>query len=286
MRTFLLLLALAVAGLVVPPARAEQPAAVEAVKDIAYYDGKDADPIKHKLDLYLPKGKKDFPVLFFVHGGAWKSGDKKIYGRLGEVFARQGIGTVITNYRLSPQVKFPEHIKDVARAFAWVHKHIAEYGGDPSAVFACGHSAGGHLVALLVTDESYLKAEGLTSRDVRGVIPISGVYLLLPPLFASVFGDDPAGYRAASPLEHVREGLPPFLILYADGDYPTLGPMAERFGEALRKAKDDVTVLKIADRTHITIIRRMLDADDPAARAIVEFIGKHAARPPAAPGGK
>src|SRR5579884_1382003 len=98
MRTFLLLLALAVAGLVVPPARAEQPAAVEAVKDIAYYDGKDADPIKHKLDLYLPKGKKDFPVLFFVHGGAWKSGDKKIYGRLGEVFARQGIGTVITNY--------------------------------------------------------------------------------------------------------------------------------------------------------------------------------------------
>src|SRR5690242_10684283 len=67
---------------------------VEVHKDLAYYDGPDADPVKHKLDLFLPKGHKDYPVLFFVHGGSWRSGDKRLYGRLGETFARNGVGAV------------------------------------------------------------------------------------------------------------------------------------------------------------------------------------------------
>src|SRR5437016_9492663 len=101
---------------------------VHKVLDVPYYQGADADP-KHKLDLYLPKDQKDFPVLFFVHGGAWKSGDRKIYGRLGEMFARNGIGTVIPSYRLSPKVVHPAHIQDVAEAFAWTVKNINTYGG-------------------------------------------------------------------------------------------------------------------------------------------------------------
>src|SRR3954447_11650612 len=134
---------------------------VEVVADIDYYQGADADPIKHKLDLFLPKGHKDFPVLFFVHGGAWRQGDKNFFGfysSLGKFYARRGIGTVVTNYRLSPKVTHPEHIKDVARAFAWTSKNISKYGGNPTALFLCGHSAGGHLVSLLATDRNYLKA--------------------------------------------------------------------------------------------------------------------------------
>src|SRR5437016_6619 len=100
---------------------------VEAMKDIAYYDGPGADPVKHKLDLFLPKGQKVFPLVFFVHGGAWKRGDKGylgVYTSLGNFFARRGIGAVVINYRLSPAVQHPEHIKDVARAFAWTHKNL------------------------------------------------------------------------------------------------------------------------------------------------------------------
>src|SRR5205809_2087088 len=137
---------------------------VQIVRDIPYYDGADADKVKHKLDLFLPKGQKDFPVLFFVHGGAWRHGDKNFlgaYSSLGKFYARRGIGTVVTNYRLSPKVIHPEHIKDVARAFAWTVKNISKYGGDPTSLFLCGHSAGGHLVSLLATDRSYLKAEGI-----------------------------------------------------------------------------------------------------------------------------
>src|SRR5262245_25453910 len=106
---------------------------VEKIGDVPYYEGAGADKVKNKLDLYLPKGKNEFPVLFFVHGGAWSYGDKNsifgLYQRFATFWARQGVGTVVTNYRLSPGVKHPEHIKDVARAFAWTARNIGKYHG-------------------------------------------------------------------------------------------------------------------------------------------------------------
>src|SRR5437879_531043 len=100
---------------------------VEAIKDLAYYVGQDADSNKHKLDLYLPKGQKYFPVLVFIPGGALTSGDRRLYGALGRTFAKHRIGTVIISYRLTPQVQHPGHIEDVARAFAWTHQNIAKH---------------------------------------------------------------------------------------------------------------------------------------------------------------
>ena len=104
------------------------PFEVEKVGNVAYYEGSDADPVRHKLDFYYPKGPKDYPVLFFVHGGAWRSGSKELYGGLGKVFAKNGIGVVVINYRLSPKVQHPAHVEDVARAFAWTHKNVGKYG--------------------------------------------------------------------------------------------------------------------------------------------------------------
>src|SRR5262245_37016196 len=157
-------------------AKAPAPAyEVRWVRDVAYYDGPDADPAKHKLDLFLPKGPKDFPVVVFVHGGAWHRGDKSflgVYSSLGAFLARHGVGAAVVNYRLSPAVRHPEHAHDVARAVAWVHGNVARYGGRPDELFLCGHSAGGHLVALLATDPSYLKAEGVKPGAVRGVIAL------------------------------------------------------------------------------------------------------------------
>ena len=268
------------------PKPAGGPPEVEAVKDVAYYDGKDADPVKHRLDLYLPKGRKDFPVLFFVHGGAWKSGDKKTYAPLGEVFARQGLGTVLVNYRLSPGVRHPAQVQDVARAFAWTHAHIGRYGGRADEVFVSGHSAGGHLVSLLATDDSYLKAEKLSLGDIKAVIPISGVYLIVPPLFSATFGKDVAGYKDASPLEHVQGGHPPFLILYGDRDFPTCDMFSERMCQALTEAKCEASTLKIKDRDHISIVKRMLTDGDPAAHAIVDFIARHSDLKPVPAGPK
>src|SRR5207253_2153822 len=106
------------------------------------------DP-RQVLDVFQPEGATGCPVVLFVHGGAWIFGDKDLFGMyrgVGQYLARHGVTAVLMNYRLSPVVQHPEHIKDVARAFAWTRRHIKDYGGNPDAIFLAGHSAGAHLV--------------------------------------------------------------------------------------------------------------------------------------------
>jgi acetyl esterase/lipase len=221
---------------------------------------------------------------------------------------------VLPNYRLSPSVRHPVHARDVARAVRWTHDHIAERGGDPARMYLMGHSAGGHLVALLSTDESYLKAEGLAARDIKGVIPVSGVYhippgtlevaiggtassclrpdqlvplreetiplVTLPPLdvriqsdiFGPPFGDDANVRAAASPINHVRRGLPPFLIVCAERDLPTLADMAVEFQKALVRSGCSAELVRLKDRNHNTALFSMIRSDDPAARAVLRFV--------------
>jgi acetyl esterase/lipase len=261
------------------PARFE----VEALKDVTYYDGAGADKARHKLDLYLPKDQKDFPVLFFVHGGAWQRGDKDqylgLYGKLGKSFASQGVGTVVINYRLSPTVQHPEHVKDVARAFAWTYKNIARYGGRPDQIFVFGHSAGGHLVALLATDDAYLKALGLGADAIKGVIGMSGVYSIPANIFPRVFGTDPGARKQASPIEHVRPGLPPFLLLYADNDLPGCDKEpCDAFCKALKEKGNKVQEVEVKDSNHYLIIMSTPLPEEPAAKEILSFIKANTAK--------
>lgn len=306
MKASLSLLALTAALLLARPVCAESHASgkaneigktykVRELHDLAYVAGKDRDASSHKLDLYIPQGKKAFPVLVFVHGGCWSFGDKSggdLYPAFARTLAARGIVVVLPNYRLSPWVKHPAHVKDVARAVAWAKKNAAKYGGDPKRLFVGGHSAGGHLAALLATDEQYLKAEGLSDKDLRGVVAVSGVYRIPDKLefnwpntgekitlhsnpFDFVFGGDHKAREAASPVCHVRAGLPPFLLLYADRDLPLIPEMTKDFAAALKDKKDDVTARKIDSRNHNNIVFAATRADDPVIRAVVEFIGRH-----------
>ncbi|QVL32107.1 alpha/beta hydrolase [Telmatocola sphagniphila] len=258
------------------PIKIAGPYEVEVHKDIPYVEGKEGEDNKHKLDLFIPKGQKDFPVLFFIHGGGWTTGDRKMYGPVGHVFAKNGIGTVVLSYRLTPQVQHPGHIEDVAKAFAWTHKNIGKYDGKNDQIFVTGQSAGGHLAALLGTNESYLKAEKLSLKDIKGVMPISGIYNFHENRFVPIIGKGKEAAESASPIQQVTGKEPPFLILYADKDFPTCDVMSKNFAEELKKHKVDVSVQMIPERNHITIMAwLMLSESDPATQALLEFVAKH-----------
>jgi len=259
-----------------PLAQQTPPYQVVAITDLAYYDGPDFDPQKHLLDLFLPEGLPAAPVLIFVHGGAWVSGDKSLYSYIGHAFAQEGFVTVVINYRLTPEVVHPGHVQDVARAFAWVYQHIAQYGGDPERIFLSGHSAGGHLVALLALDGHYLADEGLSNDLIPGVIAISGIYdLTTIPGFNAVFGTDPQARREASPIAYVGPHPPPFLLLYAQFDLPTLDAQAEEFGTALSEQDGEVQVIEIPLRDHVTIVGLIGQPDDPTTEAMLGFLREH-----------
>jgi acetyl esterase/lipase len=302
-----------------PPQLPNDAGEVERIRDVAYNDGDKA--YRHRLDLFLPKGRQNFPVVVLVHGGAWMLGDNcccGLYSSVGEFLASRGIGAVLPNYRQSPWVKHPAHIKDVTRAFAWTRSHIAEYGGRPDQLFLAGHSAGGHLVALLATDETWLQAEGLACTDIKGVIAVSGVYHIPPtptryalggstPLafrlaqiapvrgdsdprpwlwpglalrvnvFGPAFGNDPQVRADASPINHVRPGLPPFLIFSAEHDLPTLPDMAEEFHRALVEKGCASRLVLVEKRNHSSIFFQAIEPADPVGGAILDFIRENTA---------
>jgi acetyl esterase/lipase len=273
---------------------------VERTRDIDYAEIKDdPDAASHRLDIFRPVGREESPVVVFVHGGAWTFGDKDdgcgVYGHgnMAAALARRGVVVVLPNYRLSPKVRHPDHVKDVARAVAWTLRHVQDYRGRPDQVFLLGHSAGGHLVALLATDETYLKAEGFSSKDVKGVVGVSGIYKVdafdmkwamksgvldcnadVHP-FASVFGDDPETIKQASPLTHVRAGLPPFLLIYGGLDYVQIQQATKDFAAAVKEKGGEAEVKKLAWHIHETTVVDFVHGIEPAtADAVMEFVGR------------
>jgi len=246
---------------------------VEVKKDIDYTEGRPTDDNRQKLDLYLPKDKKPAPVFLFIHGGAWRSGDRSQYRPLGNRFAKEGLLTIVPNYRLAPKDPHPAQIEDVAAAFAWTVRHVAEYGGDTNCIYIGGHSAGGHLAALLTLDDRYLKPHQLSAKNIRGTITLSGVYDLgQGENQASVFGRDKEFRKNASPLFHVKGPAPPFLISYCQWDYPTLPAQARAFHAALTKAGVAAEVLFVPRESHISEMLSITRDDDPTAQAVLRFV--------------
>jgi len=228
---------------------------------------------RHKLDLYLPN-RRAFPVVVFAHGGAWVSGDKAMHADLGAFLAKQGIGSVLLNYRLAPYVCHPAPAQDLAQAFAWTWKHIGSYGGDPDRLYLCGHSAGGHSAALLGTDEAFLAAEGLGFEQVRGVIAVSGVYKIhwnvTLARLGFVFRN--TDRRAASPFWNIKRGCPPFLVLHAFKELWTLSRQAYQFHKRLLRYNCKSSLVAAPGDDHNTIIRTISLPTSAHGDAIVNFI--------------
>jgi acetyl esterase/lipase len=262
---------------------APQEAKVRTVKDVAYYEGEGADPRKHRLDLYLPAGDKPFPVAMWIHGGGWMMGDRSLFGALGERMAERGIGCAVISYRLSPGVKHPEHVKDCARAFAWLHANVRAHGGDPDRLFVFGQSAGGHLSALLTLDRTYLAEAKVPEDALKGTVPMSGVYsipalpeetrLPLMAMFPKSFGSDPEVCRAASPVSHLKGSAVPMLILTESDDLPIRAQAAGFKAAVEKEGLKHVLFEDAKDRNHFSIVIRMMRAgDDPVRDRVIEFI--------------
>ena len=254
-------------------------ASVRVIKDVAYVRGAEYKQDQGKLDLYLPQATPRFPVLMWVHGGGLHSGDKSKSEEVARRFVAHGFGVVSVNYRLSPAVKFPAHIEDVARAFSWIYKNIGEYGGDRERLYVTGGSAGGHLTILLVLDESYLKKAGLSGKNIRGAIPISGLMDVSragPQRVGTVWENDPQTLHKASPLSYVRADAPPILIMYADGETPERAQQNRRMFSALERAGHPHLEIKmLKDRTHNTIRPNLAREGDTGLLAMLKFLNKH-----------
>lgn len=263
--------------------------AQETIKNIPY-----AKPGHERqiLDVHAPKNAKNLPVVFWIHGGGWVTGDKTQVEHKPKMFNDRGYVFVSTNYRLRPDVEMEELIGDVAKALGWTYKNIARHGGDRKRIFVMGHSAGAQLAALICADHSYIQAEGVPPSVLKGCVPVDGDTYDLPAIIASAelrlqlhnlpprkfghrekFGNDPKKHINFSAVTHVRKdkGIPPFLILYVRS-HPYTSVQAQRLHNVLRAAGIPSTLSGHRNTNHSKLNDDLGLPDDPATEALDKFL--------------
>ena len=267
-------------------ARAELPAA-QIIREICYANASPCDTPKHRLDLYLP-ATTAWPVIVFVHGGGWDSGDKDhraggadVYANIGRFYAARGVGVAVINYRLQPRVTWPEQVEDVRSAFLWVRSSIETHGGRADQLFLMGHSAGAHLASLFALSSTPDLRPGL-----RGVVVTSGAGLDLADertyqlgadrrYYASRFqrGDASGDWRRdASPAAFASAQAPPFLILYATGETRALQYQSQLLHRQLTAHGADSRLVPVPGESHARVVLALSHPDKTPARAILEFV--------------
>jgi arylformamidase len=262
-------------------------------RDLAYFEPKEQ---RRTLDVYTTTDSKNQPIVFWIHGGGWQRGDKSDVASKPWAFLDRGFVFVSTNYRFIPHVTMKDIAGDLAKAIRWTHDHARDYGGDPNRIFVMGHSAGASLSALICTDGSYLKAEGLSLAVIKGCVPVDGDAFDVPMQVETeskrgstdtirTFGDSVPSQKDLSAVTHIARGrsIPPFLILHvADPVAPArrTGCCAEtdiqsrRLAKALQDVGVEATVYAARRKTHATLNSELGLPGDEATKELFEFLGR------------
>lgn len=182
----------------------------------------------HVLDVHIPKklNNKSLasfiqtkPVVLFLYGGGWTSGNKSQYYFAASAFTDLGYLVVVPDYVKYPKGKFPEFVYDSAKALAWTKQSISQYGGDPNKLFIVGHSAGAHIGALLMADERYLNASDLRPSDVLAFAGMAGPYNFTPERspYTKIFGPE-ENYSQMKVMNFIQGDEPPMMMLHGTDD--------------------------------------------------------------------
>jgi arylformamidase len=175
-----------------------------------------------RMDAYIPSHVRGAPVVFMVHGGGWRRGDKAMANVVENKVARwvpQGVVFVSINYRMLPEADPLTQAHDVARALERAQKMAASWGADPSRFVLMGHSAGAHLVALVASAPSFTAGKDIKPWLGAVVLDSGGLDIVQimesdpPPLYKDAFGSDPAYWRAASPIHRLTGQPAPMLVV-------------------------------------------------------------------------
>ena len=255
---------------------------IHRTKNIVYNSSQIARQTQ-ELNVFAPAQKKKLkPVFIYVHGGSWNSGNKKLYSFFGSRMARKGIVTVIPDYPKSPKAAYNEMAEDIAAAVKWTKENISAYGGDSSRIFISGHSAGGHLAALVTIKEDYLKNLQIANA-VKGLILIDAAGLdmygyLKEENFAEgnsylqTFSNNPATWKVASPIYFLHNGMPPMLIYEGGKTYPSISSGNKKFTDSLQQYDTKFNYHILPGKKHVPMITQFFNPYNKRYKEILAFM--------------
>ncbi len=241
------------------------------------------------LNIFSPKNLKKhskkfdtknqkLPVLIFVHGGNWNSGDKKTYSFFGRNFAKKGIVTVVVGYTLSPKANYDDMAKQIAAAVQWTKNNIEEYNGNPNKIFLTGHSAGGHLIALSTMNPKY----GVKDNTVSGLILNDAAGLDMynylqenPPTsnsnYDTTWTKDAKTWKNASPIYYIDKQTPPIMLYLGKKTYKSIIVSNEHFLDSLEQFQPNVEAI-LLNKKHVPMMVQYFFPWSKRYDEIIKFI--------------
>jgi arylformamidase len=224
---------------------------------------------RERLDIYAAD-RPGGPVLIYIHGGYWRSGNKEDNCNFVPTFTKRGATVVLIEYDLCPSVTVTDIVRQTRAAIAWTYKNIARYGGDPTKLFVAGHSAGGHLTAMALAHD--WAKDGLPNDLIKGASATSGVYNLDVVMKISVQEDvrmTPEIAAANSPMRHPLRVKCPLLIAVGGAEPKGWQQMSEDYFQFCKSNGANATYLVEPDANHYTMTERLLDDGRPVTQAIL-----------------
>lgn len=254
--------------------------------NVAYLRGNNSRQV---LDVYQPAGSgeatKARPVVIFFYGGAWQEGSRSDYLFVAEALTQRGYVVVIPDYRVYPEVLYPDFLSDGAAAVAWTTANIERFGGDRTRLFLMGHSAGAHIAAMLALDPRYLATQKVPSTSIKGLIGLAGPYDFLPltePNVIALFATE-KNLAMTQPISYVIPGtvtsFPPVLLLHGDADTRVYPKNSINLSRELRAAGAKVEFDLLPGIDHVSIIgkfTRLLRGDGKVVDRVDRFIRDNA----------
>ena len=237
---------------------------------------------RNRLDVWVPAKRPatPLPVVVFFYGGGWVSGDRGDYGFAGRAFAAQGFVTIVADYRLVPQVRFPDFLQDGALAIKWARDHVAEYGGDPRRISLSGHSAGAYEAAMLALDRHYLADAGVDPSIVRAAALLATPADFYP--FTEQRGRDALGQwprpKETQPITFARTDAPPMLLMHGTADTVVRPYNSQHLAAKLRALGAPVELKLYSGKSHIDLIKSLSPTfrrSTPALADSVAFLRAH-----------
>ena len=237
---------------------------------------------RHKLDVWVParRSAAPLPVIVFFYGGGWVSGNRGDYGFAGRAFAAKGFVTVVADYRLVPQVRFPAFLQDGALAIKWTRDHIASYGGDPTRISLSGHSAGAYQAAMLALDPHYLRDAGVDPKIVRAAALLATPADFYP--FTEQRGRDALGAwpkpLETQPITFARANAPPMLLMHGTADTVVRPGNSKRLTAKLKRLGAPVDLRLYPGKNHVDLVKSLsptFRGTTPALADSVAFLAAH-----------
>lgn len=248
--------------------------------DLAY-----ADHPRARLDLFQPDraaDRADAPILVFIHGGYWRSMDKSRFSYLAADWIANGVAVAVVGYPLAPSATMDDIVTHIRLAVAWLARNGHRFGADGRRLFVAGHSAGGHLAAMMAATDWSAFDPAMPSRAVVGGCAVSGIFDLEPIRLCYLNADirlDPASVLRNSPLRYDAThggftATPPLILAVGGDETDEFRRQQADFAARWRSIGLDVETFELPGRHHFTAVDALGDADDPLFRAVLRHLDR------------